>query len=1118
MITAYNHRTLHVLPALPEIAGRYLVGLLLLLLPMVVHAQEEGDSIQAPESAAQTEGASEDKGPKVIRINFTPEQAMNQARYNPRAKDSLLSKVWWKRLYAGLSFGQMGMTDNVDHVGALALEAYLGYKFSPISSLRVHLNYTPYRYTTGYNAAKGLGVGIDYMANLTNYILGNSRTRYFDAGVFFGAGVKFVDKAIPNRLNPYFRMGAHAELHLSKRMSLFVEPYVGLHRQTQDLYGRTNPEPFSVMYGFGGGLQIALDERDDYFVSADSTYRDLFVDVASGISIPGVSGGLMNRAGSGYQVAVGKWVNPMMGFRLGIAAQTHNWSAYTSTFNKVPMRVANAQTLMSGRLELMLSPLNFIPAWRAKDSHVFDVNVLIGGDYGWNIKGGMPDAPNGFHCYYYGFTGALQGLYRINRRGTYLFVEPRFLSAMYSVPYANTPNSLFVAEKSMSLSLGTRVYITNPGFKAEPRGTFIPNWWIGADFGGVKLQHGSALHPQGDMSFNPAVGVQVGFEWKKWAAFRAQVSYQKMGETTGATYLGVDNNNELVSGNTFWDNRYDMLDVRLAYMLNINNMLQGFDLTRKFNLWLTAGPSVTMVMGEKNRWVEGQEPALPELQQIKVDGRRVGRVSPGLTGSVMASMEVARNLDVTLEAMGQYNFISGVNPGVGEMVNNMRYGFSVGTRYHVSHRAVKNFFKGEFADPWHKGWFFETSGGWAFPINTGNMLRCGGSTMNLAAGYWWNNLLGARLGLNAQQSYWNMSQEEGQREPVSGIYLHTPYTAFRTELSVGGRLEFVLNPLNFFAFRKNLEKAPKWDMNVSLGMNLGVMCKAPYGYSTYYGLTTSAAALYRISNLAQLFLEPRFDIYSYNRFNEALQANQTFSDRMLSVNFGTRISRPLKSTENERRARVSSMLSHRGFWGGFELGGSKVMEEMRATTKSFSFSPSVSATVGYNFTRLHGARAQVAYERFSKLRIGEPYEVLMSGWQRTFHGNMESTSNLLDIRLLYMLNISNLWTGYDRRVPFNLYLQAGPVVSTILSENVELAEGEVMGGTDFTFTGTKHSGKFGAGLAAGAMASYALGRHWDVTAEMLAQYYFGQNYLPNNEISPFNGIKLHFGVGMRYNF
>lgn len=1090
---------------------------MLLLLPAMVHAQEEADSLVAKETASQVEKGNEANN-LIRKINFTPEQAQHQNRFNPREKDSLFTKVWWKRLYGGVGFGMMGMTDNIDRVSNIALEAYLGYRFSPVNSLRVHFNYAPYRYSTGYNAATALGVGVDYMANLTNYVMGNSRKRIMDAGLFLGAGVKFTDMELPSKVNPYLRMGAHAELHLSKRVSLFVEPYVGLHRQTSVLYGRSTPESWNVMYGFGGGLQMALDERDDYFVSADSTYEDFFLDVSSGISIPGTSGGIFHRAGTGYQVAVGSWVNPMMGFRLGISAQTHNWSATTETIKNVPMRVANAQTLMSGRLELMLNPLNFIPAWRNKDTHLFDLNVLMGGDYGWNIKGGVSNAPDGFHCYYYGFTGAVQGLYRINRRGTYLFVEPRFLSAMYSIPYANTPNSLFVAEKSFTLSLGTRVYMTKPGFKTEPRGTFVPNWWIGADFGGVKLQHGTSFHPQGDMSFNPAVSASLGFEWKTYAAFRAQVAYQRMGESTGARYLGVDNNGNIVSGDGFWDNRYDMLDVRLAYMLNINNMLQGYDLSRKFNLWLTAGPSLTMMMGEKNIWVEGQQHPLPELQQIQVDNRRVGRVSPGLTASVMASMEVARNLDVTLEAMGQYNFISNVNPGVSEGVNNMRYGFSVGTRYHVSHRAVRNFFKGEFADPWHKGWFFETSGGWAFPINTGNMLRCGGSNMNIAAGYWWNNLLGARLGLNAQQTYWNMSTVEGQREPVSGIYLHTPYTAFRTELSVGGRLEFVLNPLNFFDFRKNLEKAPKWDMNVSLGMNLGVMSKAPYGYSTYYGLTTSAAALYRISNLAQLFLEPRFDIYSYSRFNEVLQANQTFSDRMLSVNFGTRISRPLKSTENERRARVTGMLSHRGFWGGFELGGSKVLEGMRATTKAFSFSPSVSATVGYNFTRLHGARAQVAYERFSKLRIGEPYEVKIGGWQRTFFGNMESATNMLDIRLLYMLNISNLWTGYDRRLPFNLYLQAGPVLSTILSENLELAEGEIMGGTDFTFTGEKHSGKFGAGMAAGAMASYSLGRHWDVTAEMLAQYYFGQNYLPNNEISPFNGIKLHFGVGMRYNF
>ena len=488
---------------------------MLLLLPAMVHAQEEADSLVAKETASQVEKGSEANN-LIRKINFTPEQAQHQNRFNPREKDSLFTKVWWKRLYGGVGFGMMGMTDNIDRVSNIALEAYLGYRFSPVNSLRVHFNYAPYRYSTGYNAATALGVGVDYTANLTNYVMGNSRKRIMDAGLFLGAGVKFTDMELPSKVNPYLRLGAHAELHLSKRVSLFVEPYVGLHRQTSVLYGRSTPESWNVMYGFGGGLQMALDERDDYFVSADSTYNDFFLDVSSGISIPGTSGGIFHRAGIGYQVAVGSWVNPMMGFRLGISAQTHNWSATTETIKNVPMRVANAQTLMSGRLELMLNPLNFIPAWRNKDTHLFDLNVLMGGDYGWNIKGGVSNAPDGFHCYYYGFTGAVQGLYRINRRGTYLFVEPRFLSAMYSIPYANTPNSLFVAEKSFTLSLGTRVYMTKPGFKTEPRGTFVPNWWIGADFGGVKLQHGASFHPQGDMSFNPAVSASLGFEWKTY--------------------------------------------------------------------------------------------------------------------------------------------------------------------------------------------------------------------------------------------------------------------------------------------------------------------------------------------------------------------------------------------------------------------------------------------------------------------------------------------------------------------------------------------------------------------------------------------------------------------------
>ena len=183
-----------------------------------------------------------------------------------------------------------------------------------------------------------------------------------------------------------------------------------------------------------------------------------------------------------------------------------------------------------------------------------------------------------------------------------------------------------------------------------------------------------------------------------------------------------------------------------------------------------------------------------------------------------------------------------------------------------------------------------------------------------------------------------------------------------------------------------------------------------------------------------------------------------------------------------------------------------------------SLSPSGAVTLGYDFTRLHSVRAQVGLESFSRLRLNEPYQVKSSGVNRLYRGTMESNYTQLDTRFMYMLNLANLWTGYDRRTKFNLYLQAGPVFSAMLSEKVKLTDGEVLGGDDFVFMGQRFGGKISLGMAGGAMASLTLNRHWDATAEMLTQCYLNKNYMPQAYPSLVNNMKVHFNIGARYNF
>ncbi|MBQ1199282.1 MAG: hypothetical protein IIX46_03780 [Bacteroidaceae bacterium] len=977
---------------------------------------------------------------------------------------------------------------------------------------------------------------LSYMLNLNNLLQGYDAGRRFNLWWTVGPSLSYIfnqsdtwvegqKNVLPDlkhielsnsregKISPGINTSIMAALRVAPQYDVTVEA-MGQYNFIQGTNPGNNPRLNNVKYGLTVGSRYHIYQRSDR-QRLWPRFNRYFFDSSFAWSTSSLSNAF-KLSGTQYSASLGMWFTPYIGARLGVNAQTMYHSSNVSKQNGVDIRKSKSIATGSARAELLVSPLNLFPKWRDKEGgHDFDVNLLGGLDLGGIARTPSERDPERLQ-FYYGLTGAMQLLYRINNPGTYIFVEPRFLSAYYKRPYYNTGVYETVSDKMFSLGVGTRVYMDNPSFVPVGSEEMNPRWWAGFSFGGVKLQRSETWRPTSGLGLNPALAMSVGYDWKPLVSFRAQLAYERIGNYASSSYTGINENGKTVHGYGLWNSKYNVMDLRLAYMLNVNNFLQGYNPNRRFNLWLIGGPALTWIVSENNTFVEGQNATYKPLRDIELSTSRSGRVSPAVSMSMMASMAVAKDVDVTAEVMGQYNFVHATNPGSNPIMNNLKYGFTVGGRYYI--KPFKLNILDEFkSQPWHSGWQLEGSYGWALPMDTKNAFRSSGSAMYASLGYWFNSLLGARLGIGGNQTYWTENSVSAVKEPVSGVTVHAPYTVYKSQTAVGGRMELMLNPLNLLKSRREAEAAPRWDMNMSLGMNFGGILKVQGMSRGYVGFTGAVSALYRLSNTVQLYVEPRYDSYSYNVYNKEIMSNESFSDRMFTVSVGARISRPVQQTEDTEDKELLAG-AHRGWWTAVSLGGSKMMQTLRVSSGGTTLNPSFALSAGYDFTRLHGMSLQLSTDIHSRQRPGQPYSVRSYGLERNYTGMVDSRYSMMDVRLMYMLNMTNLWTGQDRRNALDVYLQFGPSVSTILSESNRLADGELAGGSDFKYRGKRYAGETSMGLVMGILASLPLNQNWALTAEASGQGYFNRSFMPEQHNHFMNNLKINFSVGTRYSF
>lgn len=584
----------------------------------------ETDEVQ-PEVLADTVKRSKAK-PLKGSINFDPLSLQLQKRYV--AKGDTFSHRFLDHLSVGFVTGasQIVPKGTRELKTAMPMGAMLSYDFNRLHALRLSALHTNYDLKVDDASIQHWEVDVDYMFNLSNYLYGYKRRKVVHVSPTLGLGYirSSWHGAAKNGIKGQF--GMNVGVGLGRNARIFAEPYVAVMSDGTDYSERSNLSRYDLVYGVKAGLAVNLDNTNEYYGSEVVYTRGFFYELSQGLSFfHGGDLGMFKTTGTGYRVSVGRWFDPIVGLRLSASGTDFYWTHALVSNDKIqqPYEQHYKSAMFSGRLEGLINPLNFIPVWREVRHH-FEMNVALGGEFGWltrnvsdtgdgskvigsNIYGNSNETGNGklsdwLKCNYIGFTGAMTFLYNMDKE-TSFFVEPRVVVANFHEPYVNVDREASFTEVSTGIHVGVRICAANKTERASwPKYHFERRLFSGLQLGGLKHMH--ALKTVGGKKFNYSGAFYVGYHFCKAASLKGTVEFETYNRNEYSSYTVDFSGQQLPPFTALCRYRYNLLNLKLAYMLNLSNIYQRYDLNRRFNLFVEAGGLYTKCMSQDSRIME----------------------------------------------------------------------------------------------------------------------------------------------------------------------------------------------------------------------------------------------------------------------------------------------------------------------------------------------------------------------------------------------------------------------------------------------------------------------------------------------------------------------------------
>lgn len=552
---------------------------------------------------------------------------------------------------------------SLDYAGRISA----GYRFTPYHALRANVGYSQVP-----------GVSVDYLFGLSNLMQeGYDKDRSLSFDVYAGPVWSWESNL----------WGGHAGVQVKKKLnahtSLFVMPEVTfLPKDESEAMLQHDWNPMFHVYA---GVEYGFKGTKDFFNGLFPQARNkragsdfpFFIETGAGI------GALLDApvrwsdtAGPSFRYAIGHWINPAVAARLSAEA---SWR---------PLGDELHGQLYLGGADVLFNPFGM--SSQARYDKRLGLNLVAGGNWGVQKEG------HGELETVYGFGGGVQLWTRLMPH-TRFFIEPRY-SRLWTDRSSHSGQGYLNAQVGVVMDYVApkrRTSSTTAGQEFPEKGLFF-------QWGGGVLTNSMTLGASGNAKdLNSTWGLGAGYRFTPLSALRMRLDAQKFNAG---------------------ENREERLAASLAYMLNLNTLLSGYQPDQRFSTQIYAGPSGYYNHTRKS-WLMG-----------------------GLVG-MQLGYRVNSRMALHLSPEWQLAFRSGHS--------DKRLAYQLGMTYSLN---------GRNQHLQQLDWFFDVSTG-AQQLSNAPLpaQHTWGQAQKIAMGTWMNSLVGIRFAGTASSNRWMHKNEKASK-------------------------------------------------------------------------------------------------------------------------------------------------------------------------------------------------------------------------------------------------------------------------------------------------------------------------------------------------------------------
>lgn len=515
---------------------------------------------------------------------------------------------WKANTFVNMSVGyhQIMARGEESFNGGPLLQLGVGRQLNRMGTMRLGLFYGSNQRKEDNETLSHIGLDLDYLLNLSSFINGYNPGRAFELSLLAGIGGHYSSLMDEGKIAGDLHAGLQLKYHPGNYFDFYLEPRVGFattglgHSAEADnwhQYDMTYGVNLGINYRFKAWKRISPKARR---LDGERFLNNTFINYGMGASMQlsdMVSElGAVKSMGPSVQLAVGKWISPYMGMRVGFFSQADTWHKQvtvngeiagtgtdtdtegTEATDAVREEFYEMSTYQGGRLELMFNLLE--PFIENSLDRRFGLSLLAGGEVGGFHKVNHNYAAKGG---YMGLTSALHLQYRLSKSGSptfddvSVFVEPRFSTVNYNMTGSGLYKEHRVVnrytDKLFSINVGLEMRLSNDTtrlMRLLNRELFRPSFFVTAGGGGsipIQLKRYNLKR-----YFDYMAGVGLGYHFTPLSSVRLTGDFSP---------FSLD----LKDGAL----KYNVASVGLDYMLNLTTLMGGYEPKRKLDVHLFAG-------------------------------------------------------------------------------------------------------------------------------------------------------------------------------------------------------------------------------------------------------------------------------------------------------------------------------------------------------------------------------------------------------------------------------------------------------------------------------------------------------------------------------------------------